>query len=79
MKLPLDLSGEDLFKHLCKCWGYQRIHQVGSHVILQTQQPSSHRIAVPTHAALRVGTLNSILSAVAVHKNVSKEDVLKGL
>ena len=79
MKLPRDLSGEGLLQHLCKCWGYQRIHQVGSHVILQTQQPSSHRIAVPTHAALRVGTLNSILSAVAGHKNVSKEDVLKDL
>ena len=43
-------------------------------------KPSSPpRIAVPTHAALRVGTLNSILSAVAMHKNVSKEVVLKGL
>jgi hypothetical protein len=37
-----------------------------------------HRVAVPAHAALRIGTLNSILSAVALHKNVRKEDVLKG-
>ncbi len=36
MKLPRDLSGEDLIKHLCKYWHYARIHQVGSHVILQT-------------------------------------------
>jgi predicted RNA binding protein YcfA (HicA-like mRNA interferase family) len=79
MKLPRDLSGKSLIKHLCKQWGYERVHQVGSHVILQTQQPTAHRVAVPAHAALRIGTLNSILSAVALHKNVTKEDVLKGV
>jgi predicted RNA binding protein YcfA (HicA-like mRNA interferase family) len=79
MKLPRDLSGEDLIKHLCKHWGYQRVHQVGSHAILQTQQPTPHRVAVPAHTALRIGTLNSILSAVAMHKNVTKEDLLKGI
>ena len=65
MKLPRDLSGEDLVKHLAKRWGYERVHQVGSHVILQTQQPAPHRVAVPAHPALRIGTLNAILSAVA--------------
>ena len=79
MKLPRDLSGEDLIRHLCKRWGYQRVHQVGSHVILQTQQPTPHRVAVPAHSALRVGTLNAILSAVAAHKNVSKEEILKDI
>ena len=79
MKLPRDLSGEDLVKHLCKLWGYQRIHQVGSHVILQTQQPTPHRIAVPAHTPLRIGTLNGILSAIATHKNVSKGVILKDI
>jgi predicted RNA binding protein YcfA (HicA-like mRNA interferase family) len=79
MKLPRDLSGEDLVMHLCKRWGYQRIHQVGSHVILQTRQPTPHRIAVPAHSPLRIGTLNGILSNIAAHKNVPKEDILKDL
>jgi predicted RNA binding protein YcfA (HicA-like mRNA interferase family) len=79
MKLPRDLSGESLIKHLCKHWGYQRVHQVGSHVILQAHEPVAHRIAVPEHSALRIGTLNAILSAVATHKNVAKEEILKGL
>jgi predicted RNA binding protein YcfA (HicA-like mRNA interferase family) len=79
MKLPRDLSGEELIRHLLKHWGYQRVHQVGSHVILQTQEPTAHRVAVPAHAALRIGTLNSILSAVAAHKSVAKVDILKGL
>ncbi len=79
MKLPRDLSGETLVKHLCKRWEYLQIHQIGSHVILQTEQPSPHRIAVPAHAALRIGTLNAILSSVASHKSVAKEEILKGI
>jgi predicted RNA binding protein YcfA (HicA-like mRNA interferase family) len=79
MKLPRDLSGEDLIGHLCKHWGYHRVHQVGSHVILQTQQPLPHRIAIPAHNPLRVGMLNAILAAVAAHKGVTKEDILKGI
>jgi predicted RNA binding protein YcfA (HicA-like mRNA interferase family) len=79
MKLPRDLSGEDLIKHLCKRWGYVGVHQVGSHVILQTQQPTPHRVAVPAHNPLRIGTLNAILAAVAAHKGVAKEEILKGI
>jgi predicted RNA binding protein YcfA (HicA-like mRNA interferase family) len=79
MKLPRDLSGEDLIKHLCKRWQYAKVHQVGSHVILQTNQPTPHRVAVPAHSPLRIGTLNAILSAVATHKGEAKEEILKGI
>jgi predicted RNA binding protein YcfA (HicA-like mRNA interferase family) len=79
MKLPRDLSGDELVKHLCKHWEFQRVHQVGSHVILQTERPSPHRIAVPEHTALRIGTLNAILGAIASHKNVTKEEILKDI
>jgi predicted RNA binding protein YcfA (HicA-like mRNA interferase family) len=79
MKLPRDLSGAELVKHLCRRWEYRQVHQVGSHVILETDQPGHQRIAVPEHHPLRVGTLNAILSAVASHKGVTKEDVLKGI
>ncbi len=79
MKLPRDLSGNDLVKRLCKQWGYERVHQAGSHVILQTAVPTHHRIAVPAHNPLRIGTLNAILSAVSAHKGVAKEEILKGI
>jgi predicted RNA binding protein YcfA (HicA-like mRNA interferase family) len=46
---------------------------------LQTQHPTPHRIAVPAHTALRVGTLNAILSDIAAHKQVAKEDILKDI
>ncbi|MGD0683245.1 MAG: type II toxin-antitoxin system HicA family toxin [Terracidiphilus sp.] len=79
MKLPRDLSGEELVKHLSKRWDYVKIHQVGSHIILQTQHPTPHRIAVPEHTPLRIGTLNAILSSIAAHKSVSKEAILKDI
>ena len=79
MKIPRDLSGLDLVKELCRSWAYQKVNQVGRHIILQTDIPSSHRIAIPAHDSLRIGTLNAILRAVADHKGVSREDVLNTL
>ncbi len=76
MKLPRDLSGADLAKHLCKRFGYRRIHQEGSHVILETESPHHHRLAIPDHNPLRVGTLNAILRAVAAVHGVEKENIL---
>ena len=76
MKLPRDLSGADLIKLLCKHHGYRQLDQEGSHVILQTETPRSHRLSVPNHNPLRIGTLNAILRAVAEVKGVEKEDIL---
>ena len=79
MRLPRDLSGAELVKILCKHFGYVRIHQEGSHIILQTETPIHHRIAVPDHSSLRLGTLNAILNAVARAKDVSKDSILEKL
>ena len=56
MKLPRDLSGAELIQILCKHFGYRRVNQEGSHVILQTELPEHHRLAVPDHKTLRLGT-----------------------
>lgn len=79
MKVPRDLSGQELVKVLCRDWGYRQVHQEGSHIVLETEQPSHHRIAVPAHKNLRIGTLNAILKAVARHKNVSRDGILQSL
>lgn len=76
MKVPRDLSGEALIKVLCQRWDYRLVHQVGSHAILETEEPSHQRIAVPAHKSLRIGTLHGILKTVADHKGVSREDLL---
>ena len=76
MKIPRDMSGNDLIKLLCKNWGYAIVHQVGSHVILQTNTPSRQRIAVPNHSVLKIGTLHGILRSVATHKQTLRELIL---
>jgi predicted RNA binding protein YcfA (HicA-like mRNA interferase family) len=76
MKLPRDLSETELIKPLCKYHGYRRVNQEGSHVILETDSPRHHRLAVPDHNPLRVGTLNAVLHAVAQVKGLEKDDIL---
>ena len=79
MRLPRDLSGRQLAAALGKSFGYVLVHQEGSHIILQTESPRRHRIAVPDHKVVRLGTLNAILRAVARAHDLSKEQVLQRL
>ncbi|MBI5281534.1 MAG: type II toxin-antitoxin system HicA family toxin [Candidatus Solibacter usitatus] len=76
MRLPRDLSGDELIEILCRDWNFFRVHQTGSHVILETASPRHLRIAIPRHSPLRIGTLNAILRGVARHKGIRKEQVL---
>ena len=76
MKLPRDLSGRELIKVLVRHYGYRQVHQVGSHIILQTDTPTAHRIPIPDHSPLRLGTLNAILNAIARAKGVGKAEIL---
>jgi predicted RNA binding protein YcfA (HicA-like mRNA interferase family) len=79
MKVPRDLSGAQLVKILCRDWNYRVVHQEGSHIILQTDAPTPQRLSVPNHNPLRVGTLNGIVRAVSVHKNVERQQLLDAL
>ena len=79
MKLPRDLSGESLARCLTRDWSYRRVHQTGSHIVLDTDEPSHQRIAIPAHKSLRIGTLSSILRTVARHKGVERQDVIASL
>jgi len=79
MKLPRDVSGARLADILCQKWQYSRVHQVGSHFILETTLPTHHRIAIPDHHPLRLGTFNSILRAVARHKGIQRDAIAADL
>ena len=79
MKVPRDLSGAQLVKVLCSHHGYNRVHQEGSHIIVQTSIPSHQRLSIPNHNPLRVGTLNAIARAVATHKGLDRQTVLDSL
>jgi len=79
MKLPRDLSGADLASLLCRKYGYQRVHQVGSHIILETESPEHHRIAIPNHSPLRIRHVkfNSASSRFSTKHN--KKQILREL
>jgi len=79
MKLPRDLSGRRLTRMLCRRWDYRIMHQVGSHIVLQTEMPSHQRIVIPDHDVLRPGTLNGILRSVARHKSILRETLMQSL
>ena len=59
--------------------GYAKVNQVGCQIILQTESPRHHRLSVPDHKPLRLGTLNGILRDVSAVKGVTREDILGSL
>lgn len=78
MRLPRDVSGDDLAKALADL-GYRATRQTGSHVRLTTLERGEHHITIPRHAALRVGTLASLLGDVAQHFALSREELVERL
>lgn len=78
MKLPRDLSGQDLVKAL-KVFGYEVSHQTGSHIRLTTQEQGEHHLTIPAHNPLKIGTLSAILKDVCNHLQIEREDLLDQL
>ena len=79
MKIPRSVSGAHLADTLCRRWSYRKVHQAGSHIILETSHPAHQRIAIPDHHSLRIGTLLSILRSVARHKGVPRDAIVASL
>ena len=75
MKLPRDVSGDDLAKAL-RVLGYGVTRQTGSHLRLTTPDAGEHHVTVPRHSPLRIGTLAAILDDVAAHFGISRDELL---
>jgi predicted RNA binding protein YcfA (HicA-like mRNA interferase family) len=78
MRLPRDLSGEELARSL-SALGYVVTRQTGSHMRLTTHAHGEHHITIPRHAPLRVGTVAGILADVADHFGLSRETLFERL
>ena len=52
MKLPREISGEELAK-LLKKYGYEITRQTGSHIRLTTTAKGEHHITIPAHKYLK--------------------------
>ncbi|HHY99053.1 MAG TPA: type II toxin-antitoxin system HicA family toxin [Firmicutes bacterium] len=78
MKIPRNVSGEQLAQ-LLTLYGYRITRQTGSHMRLTTILRGEHHVTIPRHNPLRIGTLSGVLSDVAVHLKVSKEELVREL
>jgi predicted RNA binding protein YcfA (HicA-like mRNA interferase family) len=78
MRLPRDVSGDDLVRALAK-FGYVETRQTGSHVRLTTQVNGEHHVTVPRHRTLRLGTLSGIVDEVAKHHQLGRDDAARRL
>ena len=77
MRLPRDLSGDDLAGLL---YGYRLIRQRGSHIRLTTTvQGTEHSVTIPRHRQVNVGTLSSIVSDVAEYLGLTQYEVRRAL
>ena len=78
MRLPRDLGGEELAALLAR-FGYEVTRQTGSHMRLTTARQGEHRVTIPRHKSLRVGTLSAILRDVAEHLDMPRQELMKAL
>ncbi len=78
MKTPRSISGKELAQSLRQL-GYEPTRQRGSHLRLKTLEHGEHFLTIPLHDFIPIGTLNSILRAVADHFNITKEELLEKL
>jgi len=75
MKLPLDVSGDELAKRL-NVFGYQATRQAGSLLRVTTTQLGEHHVTIPRHHPLKLGTLSGVLKDVAEHFDISRDEVI---
>lgn len=78
MRLPRDISGVSLARAL-RVLGYEISRQTGSHIRLTTGVNGEHNITVPAHDPIKIGTLSGILSDIARHHEISRDDLLRRL
>jgi len=77
-KLPV-ISGKRLITFLQDI-NYVIVRQRGSHVRLKKTTPAgTHKITIPNHDPIAKGTLNDILTKIAIWNQVSKETLIEEL
>ena len=81
MRLPRDLSGEEVARLLGRHYGYQHSRNRGSHMTVTAETPSGtrHSVTVPRHRNVSVGTLDAIVGDVAKAFGLAKTEVLEML
>ena len=78
-RIPRDVSGKKLVQFL-KRYDYKVVRQVASHIRLVSMYKGvEHKITIPDHRGIKIGTLNSILADVANYLEITKENFVEEL
>jgi len=75
-RIPRDISGKELIKAL-HVLGYKQTRQIGSHIRLTTFENGEHHITIPNHDPIRIGTISNIITEIAFHFQISKDELIK--
>lgn len=79
MKLPRDVSGEELVRSLRR-FGYEITRQTGSHIrVTSNFKGREHHVTIPAHEQLKVGTLAEILADIASYLDLTREELIQRL
>jgi predicted RNA binding protein YcfA (HicA-like mRNA interferase family) len=77
-RIPV-VSGKKLVSFM-KSVGYSIVRQRGSHIRMEKiTLAGTHKITIPNHNPIAKGTLNDIISKVALWNQISKEKLLESL
>jgi predicted RNA binding protein YcfA (HicA-like mRNA interferase family) len=61
-------------------YGYEIVRETGSHIRLVSKYGrNEHRITIPDHQPIKVGTLNAILFDIAEYLQITKQDLVDKL
>jgi predicted RNA binding protein YcfA (HicA-like mRNA interferase family) len=78
-KIPRDISCRELAKLLDR-YKYKIVRESGSHIrLVSTYQQNEHKITIPDHQAIKIGTLNNILNDIAEYLKMSKQELINEL
>lgn len=78
-KIPRDISGRELAKLLNR-YNYTIARESGSHIrLVSTHQQTEHKITIPDHQSLKIGTLNNILNDISEYLKMSKQELMNEL
>ena len=76
-KIPRDISGRKLVLLLAKM-GYLVVRQAGSHIRLECIiADKAHRLTIPDHDSMKIGTLSGILTDIAEFHGIEKAEVAR--
>ncbi|OGF68231.1 MAG: hypothetical protein A2Y62_16010 [Candidatus Fischerbacteria bacterium RBG_13_37_8] len=78
-KIPRNISGKELAKLLGK-FGYEVKREKGSHIrLVSNLKGYEHKITLPDHDPIKIGTLSNILNDIALYLKMTKEKLIEEL